>query len=292
MTSTKDRVLAVAASQIGVYAQTGIPTKYGEWYGLPTSPWCAMFVSWVAYESGTADIIPKHAWCPSGFQWYKDHGFWHWGAKGISRGDEVYYDFGVGQISHTGLVESVNNDGTFNTIEGNTSGVLNGVAVNNGLVARKTRDAQYVVGYGRPDYLVSPTDYRPRNADGSLTLALDGVRGQLTIGRWQAVLGTPQDGAISHPVSAVVIADQKFLNRVVGKGQIKDLTGAVQLATDGIEGRKTILVRQFWMRNAMSMAIQGQVIGHLLAFDGVFGRESVMCFQYSLNRTVRASGQY
>jgi hypothetical protein len=251
-----------------------------------------MFVSWVAMEAGADDIIPKHAWCPSGFLWYRNHGLWHTGAKGIARGDEVYYDFGVGQISHTGLVESVNNDGTFNTIEGNTSGILNGVAVNNGLCARKRRDTRFVVGYGRPNYLGSPVDNRPRNADGSITLILDGVRGPLTIERWQSVLGTPNDGVISHPVSTVVIADQTFLNRVVGKQQIKDLTGAVQLVQDGIEGRKTIIVRQFWLRNSLSIAIQGQVIGHLLAFDGIFGPESIKCFQYSLNRTTRASGQY
>jgi len=292
VTATVNDVIGVAAGEIGYYAPLGTPTKYGEWYGIPTGAWCGMFVSWVAEFSGAHDIIPKNAYTPLGAKWYQSAGEWHDGISGIRRGDQVYYNFGLARISHTGLVESVNDDGTINTIEGNTSGNFGGVEVGSGLCTRKTRTGRYVVGYGRPAYAATPQDTRPRNADGSLALAIDGARGPLTIGRWQAVLGTPQDGYISKPVSMVVKADQAMLNRSVSHPQIRDLTGATSLSTDGIEGRKTVLVRQFWLRNRISIANQYAIIGHMLAFDGIFGPESTKCFQWALNQATRGSGRY
>ena len=42
----------VAENQVGYEESSDGTTTYGEWYGLPTGAWCAMFVSWCANEAG------------------------------------------------------------------------------------------------------------------------------------------------------------------------------------------------------------------------------------------------
>mgnify|MGYP001029841514 CR=1 FL=1 len=49
-----DSFVEIAEGEVGYTAGSNGYTKYGEWYGLPTSSWCAMFVSWCANE---ADIL-------------------------------------------------------------------------------------------------------------------------------------------------------------------------------------------------------------------------------------------
>lgn len=147
MTATREQVIAIAAGEIGQSFAPGTPSKYGAWYGIPTGAFCAMGLSWVADQAGATDIIPRNAWTPSGAQWFRNHGLWHDGVAGIARGDIPYFDFpgAPAGISHVGLVESTNGDGSANTIEFNTNG---------GRVARKTRKS-YIVGYGRPEYAPS-----------------------------------------------------------------------------------------------------------------------------------------
>lgn len=214
MTATADQVIAVAASQIGYYKTPGTATKFGQWYGLPTGQWCAMFQSWCADQAGALDIIPKHAYTPSGAAWFQAHGQWHSGTAGMKRGDIVYFDFPGApvRISHVGIVES--GSGPWNTIEGNTSGVSGGSQRNGGLVARKTRSA-YIAGYGRPAYAGAPSPVvstpSPIQIVGSLavlalqrllnahgyTLAEDGIDGPATNGAtvdYQSKHGLDPDG--------------------------------------------------------------------------------------------------
>jgi len=179
---------------------------FGEWFGLPTGQWCAMFVSWCADQAGAGDIIPKHAYCPSGANWYRAHGQWHDGISGIARGDEVYFDFpGLpNRISHTGLVESVNSDGSVNTIEGNTSGVIGGSQRNGGACARKRR-RDYIVGFGRPAYAASTVTpvVHVVPVDSNL-LAVDGDFGPKTCAALQRVLGVSADGSFG-PITKMAL---------------------------------------------------------------------------------------
>lgn len=138
----------------------------------------------------------------------------------------------------------------------------------------------------------TPADKRPRNADGSLTLAIDGSRGRATIGRWQEVMGTPIDFEISKPKSSLIVADQNFLNAVVGRDHIRNLTGYDQLSPDGDEGKRTIMVRQFWLYNAVNPIHQQNLIGKRLDFDGVLGPQTNKVHQFALNHATARSGQY
>lgn len=129
-----------------------------------------------------------------------------------------------------------------------------------------------------------------RNTDGSLTIATDGVRGSATIARWQEVLGTHIDGKISRP-SPMMRADQTFLNAAVPAPHIHALTGADTLAVDGIEGPRTIKVRQFWLFNQQAPALLGRA-ARAADFDGIAGRETTRLHQHALNRATARTGRY
>lgn len=157
--STASNILVEARKHLGYYRRPGTATKFGEWYAKQvgskvyvTAQWCAIFISYIASAAGASKIIPLHAYTPSGVNWWKSKGQWHNGLSGVRAGDIVYFKFpGIGRVSHVGIVESVNKDGSVNTIEGNTSSTAAGDQRNSGTCARKRRKA-YIVGYGRPKY--------------------------------------------------------------------------------------------------------------------------------------------
>lgn len=58
-------VVAAALDEVGYTEGDGEYSKYGAWYGLSYSYWCAIFVSWAANEAGVPQrIIPRAAYCP------------------------------------------------------------------------------------------------------------------------------------------------------------------------------------------------------------------------------------
>lgn len=119
----------------------------------------------------------------------------------------------------------------------------------------------------------------------------DGSRGPITIGRWQQVMGTKVDKFISHPESALIKADQRFLNSVVSSGDIQNLTGKPALDVDGDEGPKTIRVRQFWLYNTQAPAVLGRG-PRVKDFDGDAGPETTRLHQHALNLATTGSGRY
>lgn len=133
-------------------------------------------------------------------------------------------------------------------------------------------------------------DTRARNADGSLRIATDGKRGPATIGRWQEVMSTPIDGTISRP-STLIKADQAFLNASVRADTIRSLTGAPALSRDGVEGAKTVRVRQFWLFNRQGPAVLGRGAAES-DFDGVAGPVTTRLHQHALNDATARSGRY
>lgn len=131
-------------------------TPYGQWYGMNSEPWCAMFVSWCAHYAGVLNTkVPRFAYCPSGVNWYADRGkfFRTTSNYKVRIGDTVFFwsttDNAVG---HTGIVIDAAPN-TITTIEGNAS---NGVR-------QKTysRYNTYVYGFGCNDGPVSQITYTP-----------------------------------------------------------------------------------------------------------------------------------
>ena len=106
-------------------------------------PWCADFVSW-SYKNAGKPLGPEgkgFAYCPWMQNWLQDTGQWHAKGSGYTPqpGDIVLFDWGGdGTEDHVGLVESVNADGSINTVEGNAP---NGVR-------RRHRSLSTITGYG------------------------------------------------------------------------------------------------------------------------------------------------
>ena len=161
-TEVIDRYLAEAASHIGEHWPKASP--YGQWYDKKyaggkgiyvTGAWCAMFLSYCAEAASIGtDVFPPHAYTPSGVAWFQSRGQFVRGVRGIRRGDIWYSSCsGLGRVSHTGIVERVYADGSFDTIEGNTSITAAGSQDNGRRAARKRRNtACSLGGYARPAY--------------------------------------------------------------------------------------------------------------------------------------------
>ena len=77
----RQKVIAIAKSQIGTRESNNGWTKYGAWYGnyvkskyaFSNAAWCAMFVSWCGNQAGLSSAtFYYHAYCPSGVSWYQN----------------------------------------------------------------------------------------------------------------------------------------------------------------------------------------------------------------------------
>ena len=142
-TGGNQAIVEIALSQLGNVG--GQP--YWSWYGFNSHvQWCACFVSWCADQCGYIDagIIPKHAACQDGANWFQAHGQWKSRDYIPSPGDIIYFDWnGDGHTEHVGIVEKVEN-GTVYTVEGNAS---NTCARRNYMVGSSD-----IYGYGIPAY--------------------------------------------------------------------------------------------------------------------------------------------
>lgn len=116
--ATLEQFLNVARNEIGYKEGKNNATKYGDWYGMPNQPWCAMFVSWCANQVGILNTkVPKYAGAGTGYNWYKKRNL-------ITTEPKAGYigflkPTQAGKVSsHTFIVESVSGN-TITTIEGN-----------------------------------------------------------------------------------------------------------------------------------------------------------------------------
>ena len=150
--TTAGRVLDVARSQIGTVEAANGSNPYGKAYGMDRVAWCAEFTWWCFQQAGAGALHPKTAYTPTLASYFQARGR----ADRTPRvGDLVLFDWpgdGVDRISHVGLVEAVNADGTLTTIEGNTTSGAAGDQRMGGGVWRRKRSTSAVVLYGHPEY--------------------------------------------------------------------------------------------------------------------------------------------
>lgn len=152
--ATVNDILKIAKAEIGVKESPANSNnvKYNTWYyGKSVNgsayPWCAAFVSWV-FSQVDSTLIKKSVSCMDIGNWFKSNN--QWKTNNPQPGDVVFFKFNTNSrwTNHIGLVESVNADGSINTIEGNTSVSSDD---NGGSVMRRTRKSN-IVGYGVPKY--------------------------------------------------------------------------------------------------------------------------------------------
>lgn len=164
---TAAAMIAVASSQVGYREGANNDTTYGRAYGMNNVAWCAIFISWSASKAGCESCIPKHAYTPSGAQWFKARD--QWGSK-PKVGAIVYFDTaGMGRISHVGVVTAVHDDGSFDTVEGNTND--NGSRIGNGVYRLRRRNVGTRGGFGYPKYAKAVSEAPSPPADVTVKLS-------------------------------------------------------------------------------------------------------------------------
>jgi CHAP domain len=124
------KILDIAISQIGVtedaaHTNHGEAIKYQQAAGLGSDggfPWCQSFVYWCGLQAyGAANPVPKTGGVLD---------CWHKATNKIEKSDATPENIKAGYqfilkhtptTGHTGIVESVDADGTLHTIEGNSN---------------------------------------------------------------------------------------------------------------------------------------------------------------------------
>jgi hypothetical protein len=153
--STAEHALDLARAELGYQegwsaGHWNNRNKFGASFGADGQPWCAFFVNWVLSHAGVPiGSIPTSGSCTANMNWARTHDRWHAGTKGIRPGDVVIFNGHPGGTPvHTGILEA-STATSVTTIDGNTnsSGAAEGNAV-----LRKTRPANRVIGFIRPDY--------------------------------------------------------------------------------------------------------------------------------------------
>lgn len=149
----RSNVLSVAANEIGVKEQPANSNnvKYNDWfYEGPNHnyAWCMAFIQWV-FAHANLPLPVKTASCSVLARYAKTHK--QWITQDFKPGDIVFFDWTGNRKStvHTGIVESVNKNGTVVTIEGNTS---YDDQSNGGCVMRRIRSIKFITGAYRPWY--------------------------------------------------------------------------------------------------------------------------------------------
>lgn len=150
------KIIKKATSYIGIKENPAGSNKvkfntdyYGRAVKGSSYPWCCTFVWDIFRLAGASELFfggGKTAYCPDVENYYKKHNQWHSTGQ---VGDLCLMDFGKGRASHIGIVEKVNDNGTYTTIEGNTSLSSND---NGGAVMRRTRGKSVIRGFARPSY--------------------------------------------------------------------------------------------------------------------------------------------
>jgi len=163
-----EAIIEVAKKEIGtIEGPKDNETKYGAFTKANFQPWCGSFVMWCANEAGVK--VPNTVYTPAGAEAFIKAGTWQAAETALPAvGDICYFDFpndGVDRISHVGIVVKVNDDGTVDTVEGNTSSDKKGDQRNGGEACLKNRAYKKkngsklrrsqlvsIVGFGRPAF--------------------------------------------------------------------------------------------------------------------------------------------
>lgn len=279
--------------------------------------WCAAFTT-VAYLDAGVDLRGRGGlnwpyYVPYVEAWARRIGAWKTSSQ--QRGDLVVFDWaGDGIADHIGIADPDPASALYRSVEGNTSSGSRGSQSNGGGVWVRYRSRSQIRGWvdmrvalrhlgvsgaapvAKPAAPTASNLTGGRVADGNLELRMTGVLETSTIRRWQQVMGTPIDGVISSPSSALVVRFQQWLNRAVSGRDQKNLHGATLLATDGVLGPATWRTFQFWFQAvhpAETRVIAGYAVTGATLWqwcDGVAGGQTISALQWSLNASKAGSG--
>lgn len=263
--ATATQVLKKAASYLGYTDGTYFGKKFvryfnaGSYFGHSGVPWCAMFVSDVLYEVGVKCAGFPSASCGAALSAARSKGAVLKNKKDAKAGDVVIFDWdgkASNGVDHVGFVE-VNKGSYIQTIEGNTGSA----------VRRRTRNWSTVAAIIRP--------YYTGGGDKPKTLEVDGILGNLSVTRWQQVMGTYVDGVVSgqykpnaylYPALTAVEFDGGSGDSALIKA-VQRACGLKGAEVDGVIGKVTIKAIQKhlgcnetgYLNKATAQALQKQL---------------------------------
>lgn len=161
--TTRVKMVAMARRNLGVVEGPNNRNPYAGMAGHANNqPWCATFLVACARAVGLK-LPSESAYTPTMAAGFKREGAWH--TRG-QVGDFVFFRWPkLGRIAHVGIVESVEPNGFYVCIEGNTD-VAGGRT--GGKVMRHRRKAN-IAGFGRPAY-TAPVQPAPKPKDAVLKL--------------------------------------------------------------------------------------------------------------------------
>lgn len=217
-------------------------TKFGAWYGMDGVPWCAIGVSWVFHHADQEEI-PKFAYTPLFFEWFKDNARAFTKPEKAMRGDIVFFDFAPRQrIQHVEFILRNLGGGFLQCLGFNTSSGTAGSQDDGGGVFVRTRPYGDVVGIGRPPYganLDVPEFIFPSKAwFGRGDSGADVKTWQKDLNRWMAHLRQHH----SPPFNFRIDEDGKFDDRTASA--TKTFQNMAKLDVDGRVGKRTLLVME------------------------------------------------
>ena len=166
--------------------------------------WCSYYEIFTHEEAGSnwMSAISNPAYVPNVMAYMKAHGRFTLHGK---PGDLVFFDWNENRVpDHIGTLIKKNSDGTYTTVEGNTSNASNG---NGGCVQIRIRRAEYILGFGRPPYK-SVKSNKPKT---STKKTYSGVFPKLKKHGKDLYLGLGDKGSDVKKL-------QKFLNWYLGHG--------------------------------------------------------------------------
>lgn len=144
---TRERIVLIGSCFLGYREGRNNDNIFGDWYGIPNQPWCAMFVSYCMNKAGVLpNVVKKFASCSIGWNWFRSKGQTRNRGYIPQKGDIIFFDWepekGDG-IDHVGIVNNVNGEYIY-TLEGNHDDQVN-------IYKYHINDAR-IYGYAVPDY--------------------------------------------------------------------------------------------------------------------------------------------
>ena len=186
--------------------------------------WCDVFFDWLFYTAFGADMAKKllcqpdssaGAGCYYSALYYREKGQFH--ATSPQPGDQIFFTYAYGEVSHTGIVEAVVGN-TVTTIEGNSSDGVNRRQYSTG--------SSNIYGYGRPDWSAVAVIKEDLNTKPKTDEHLKNEGENLNTANYSITLPVIENGSVGEFVKSVqilLIAHGHYCGgRIVNKAEIPD----------------------------------------------------------------------